>query len=245
MTEKLREYLADPTSYPAVFMYGADGNGGLWKTRNVPAKYSELWLEDLPESLGDNPVTYATVEKYISNVIEYVDSKKVSLFLFSKPSAENRFGTGQGKTVAAVTILNHYLYSRLRLHLRGEKEITDNPVYFLKGTELQTTFNAQFRGNFDMQTVASEKYYSMKDRAKKVDLLVLDDVATKGTTESFTDELYEIIDHRVAEELVTIYTSNVTMDEIADLQGDRIASRIAQDTVAVAFGGKDWRRRTL
>lgn len=244
MTEKLREYLADPNSYPAIFMYGSDGKGGLWKTRNVPAKYSDIWLEDLPIK-AENPVAYATVEKYVQSVIEYIDGKKVGLFFFSKPSVENKFGTGTGKTSGAITILNHYLYERLRLHLRGEKDIIDNPVYFLKGTDLQTAFNAQFRGSSQMQQEASERYYAMKDRAKQVDLLVLDDVATKATTESFTDELYELIDHRVSSELVTIFTSNVTIDEIAKLQGDRIASRIEGATVPVAFGGKDHRKKVL
>lgn len=598
MTEKLREYLADPNSYPAVYMYGADGKGGLWATRNVPAKYSELWLEDLPIE-AENPQAYQLVQKYIGDIVKYVDEKKVGLFFFSKPSAENKFGTGTGKaqplyskvltpngykkmgdiklgdavvdgegnttevigvypqgkkpvyrvhlqdstyidvsdehlnsvqyydrhkkrlvdeilttneliakledntrysrprkyrikipvidcwdennlpvnpyvmgallgdgglssdsilftnseedivekmgillsqigyelryssgtsyrisridrkqssqlkdgeinlhclikqlglkglsidkhipemylkssieqrtqllqglidtdgyicgggtveystsspqlsddftflarslgirvtverrssgytnngeyfpcntsyrhhlkipkwlsfysskkhserfkerqnepirridkieyigeedcqcimvespchtyitdnftvthnTSAAVAVLNGYLYERLRLHLRGEKLITDNPVYFLKGTELQTAYNSQFRGNFSMQEEASERYYSIKDRAKKVDLLVLDDIGTRSTTEAFKDELYELIDHRVSEELVTVFTSNVTLAEVAELQGDRIASRIEGATVAVPFGGKDFRRKQL
>lgn len=244
MSEKLREYLADPNSYPAVYMYGADGKGGLWKTRNVPTKYSECWLEDLPIQ-SENPVAYATVKKYVEDILSYVDDKKVGLFFFSKPSSDNKFGTGTGKTTSAVTILNHYLYERLRLHLRGEKDITDNPVYFLKSNDLQTAFNAQFRGNPQMQQEASERYYAIKQRAKSVDLLVLDDVATKASTEAFTEELYELIEHRASEELVTIFTSNQTINKVAELQGDRIASRIEGMTIAVPFGGKDYRKKVL
>lgn len=244
MTDKLRQYLADPNSYPAVFMYGSDGQGGLWKTRNVPAKYSECWMENLPIE-GENPLAYKLIEKYVNDVIFYVDEKKLGLFFFSKPTADNPFGVGSGKTTTAVTILNHYLYERLRLHLRGEKDIIDNPVYFMKSNDLQVAFNAQFRGNQQMQQEASERYYSIKNRAKTVDLLVLDDIATKASSEAFTEELYELIDYRSTEELVTIYTSNEPLSEVAKLLGDRIASRIEGATVAQPFTGKDWRKKTL
>lgn len=244
MTDKLRQYLADPESYPAVFMYGSDGKGGLWKTRNVPAKYSECWMENLPIETA-NPKAYATVEKYVSDIIHYVDEKKVGLFFFSKPTVENPFGTGTGKTTTAVTILNHYLYERLRLHLRGDKDIVDNPVYFLKSNDLQVAFNAQFRGTAQMQQEASTRYYAIKKRAKTVDLLVVDDIATKASTEAFTEELYELVDHRSTEELVTIYTSNEPLSEVGKLLGDRIASRIEGATVALPFTGKDWRKKTI
>lgn len=594
----MREYLADPTSYAATFMYGSSGKGGLWKSRNVPSKYSECWLEDLPIE-AENPVAYATVKKYVEGILQYVDEKKVGLFFFSKPSMENRFGTGSGKaqpltskvltpsgyklmgdiqvgdsvvdgngeltevlgvypqgkrkvykihlqdktfievseghlnsvqyydrhakeyvnevltteeliaelekntrfsrpikyripvpvvdvwddadlpldpyllgaligdgglsgssftfsnsepdivnrvneilseigyelrestdnnyrisridrkqasqldgndcnlhknirdlgldclsvdkripdvylnssirqrtellqglmdtdghvskagaveystsskqlsedfsylarslgirvttsikksgyiknekyhacndsyrhhmkvpsslkffssekhtnrfrerqnepirridkveyageaecqcirvaspshtyitdnftvthnTTAAVTTLNHYLYERLRLHLRGDKDITDNPVYFLKANDLQTFYNAQFRGNPQSQQEASDKYYSVKQRAMSVDLLVIDDIATKASTEAYTEELYSLIDHRSTEELTTIFTSNIPISEVSELLGDRIASRIEGMTVAVALGGKDFRKKGL
>lgn len=243
-SDKLLELLEDQQSYPFVYMYGSDGTGGLWKSRNVPAKYSDAWLNELPIK-DSNPVAYATVEKYINDVVKYVQDKKVGLFFFSKPCPENRFGTGTGKTTAAITILNHYLLERLRQHLRNEKLITDNPVYFCKSTDLQTAYNAQFRGTPDMQRASSERYYAIKDRAKVVELLVFDDIATKASTEAFTEELYEIIDYRAAEELTTIFTSNMTMDAVADMMGDRIASRIEGMTVPVAFTGRDWRKKVL
>ncbi|MEG0121927.1 hypothetical protein [Enterococcus sp.] len=244
MQDKLLDLLTDTNSYPYVFMYGSDGRGGLWKSRNVPAKYSENFLESLPIA-ADNPVAYATVEKYVKSVLQYVQDKKIGLFFFSKPCPENKFGTGTGKTTAAITILNHYLLERLRQHLKGEQSIKDNPVYFCKSTDLQTAFNAQFRGTPDMQKVASERYYAIKNRAKCVELLVFDDIATKASTESFTEELYEIIDHRASAELATIYTSNMTMDAVAELLGDRIASRIEGSTVPVAFAGRDHRKKVL
>lgn len=238
------ELLADETSYPYVFMYGSDGSGGLWKSRNVPTKYSDNYIDSL-DIADENQQAQATVEKYVGNVIQYVQDKKVGLFFFSKPCPENRLGTGTGKTTAAITILNHYLLERVRQHLRGEQSITDNPVYFCKSTDLQTAYNAQFRGNPQMQQQASERYYAIKSRIKSVELLVFDDIATKASTEAFTEELYEIVDHRSTEELATIYTSNMTLEDVAELLGDRIASRIEGMTVPVAFTGKDRRKKVL
>lgn len=244
MTDKFKELLQDTSSYPYILLYGSNGNGGLMKTRNVPEKYSACYLENLPIKV-ENPAAYGTVEKYIQNILHYVHEKQIGLFLYSKPSAENRFGTGTGKTQSAITILNEYLMERVKQHVTGGQKITENPVYFCKSTDLQTLFNSQFRGTREMQETASVKYYKVKNRLKSVDLLVFDDVATKATSEAFTEELYEIIDHRATEELVTIFTSNIPIAEVADLLGDRIASRIEGMTVPVVFTGKDHRKKVL
>lgn len=244
MADKFTELLSDTSSYPYIYLFGTDGNGGLWKTRNVPVKYSDCRLNNLPTQEA-NPTGYATVEKYCSDSVNFIHEKRVGLFFYSRPSQENRFGTGTGKTQSAITILNEYLIERVKLHVTGQRVITDNPVYFCKSTDLQTTFNSQFRGTYQMQETASKKYYAVKDRIKSVDLLVFDDVATKATTEAFTEELYEIIDYRATEELATIFTSNVPLSEIADLLGDRIASRIEGMTVPVEFKGKDFRKKVL
>lgn len=238
------ELLEDTSSYPYIFLYGNDGKGGLWKTRNVPSKYTDNLISNLPIK-EDNPVAYSTIEKFTGDVLEYVDTKKVGLFLYSKPTEINRFGTGTGKTRSAITVLNHYLLERVKLHITGQQKITDNPVYFCKSTDIQTLFNSQFRGTYEMQQQASQKYYSVKERVKNVDLLVLDDVATRATSEAYTEELYEIIDHRATEELVTIFTSNIPISEIAAMLGDRIASRIDGMTVPVMYTGKDHRKKVL
>lgn len=244
MSEKLRQMLNDPNSYAAIYMYGSNGDGGLWKSRNVPAKYSDLWLEDLPIE-PDNPVAYKTVDKYVGGIVNYVDQQHLGLFLYSVPNQDNRMGTGNGKTSSAAAMLNHYLYERLRLHLRGDQLITDNPCYFLKMNDLQTAFNQQFRGGFSNKDEAADRYFRIKDRASKVDLLVLDDIGMRPSSEAFTDELYSLLDKRVTDEKTTIYTSNIGLQELSDYIGDRVVSRIEGSTVAVPFKGKDHRRRVL
>jgi len=66
--------------------------------------------------------------------------------------------------------------------------------------------------------------------AKNARLLVLDDFGAEKITEWAFMMLYDIIDHRYNNLLTTFYTSNLSLNELsAQLQDDRIPSRIAQD----------------
>jgi DNA replication protein DnaC len=227
--------------YPHAFMHGVEnGSGGLWNTSGVPKKYKSCRLRNLPIK-EDNPKAYAIIEKYINNVLTFVLEKNAGLLLYSLPTAENPFGTGTGKTTSAVTVLNHFLIERSRAYLKGDMQLDENPAIFVKSTEMQNAFNAQFRGTKEMQETASQRYYNLKKAVKKTELAVLDDIATRGSriSEAYEDELYEILDYRSTQGLTTIFTSNVSLDELSKCLGDRIASRIAGMTVKIGFTGKD------
>lgn len=224
------------------FMQGEYGNKGLWATRKVPFKYDGCRLSNLPKLSPD--VTDKTVRLYAENILEKV-SGGVGLFLASKPTTENRFGTGNGKTTTAATLVNEYTIARAHQHLRGENRLTDkaNPALFVKSSEFQNMYNAQFRGTSDMQNEAAAKYYSFKEAMMKVELLVIDDIALRSGTDAFINEMYEIIDHRAVEELCTIYTSNIPLKELTSIYGDRIVSRIEGSTYSLYFDGKDHRKK--
>lgn len=79
---------------------------------------------------------------------------------------------------------------------------------------------------------------------ERANLAVLDEV---GTRESVTDFQYETakkaIDSRLDHERPLIVISNLGLDDLARVYDDRIASRLAEGTVAVAHG--DRRLRTI
>lgn len=231
-----------PLCQAFTFMHGAYGDKGLWTTRNVPQKYEECSLENLPKL--EPETTDTLVRKYGRLVVEKVQDG-LGLFLYSKPTAGNKFGTGNGKTTTAITLLNEYMVARAYQHLKGENRLTSkaNPALFVKSSDFQNVYNSQFRGTKEMQEEASLKYYRLKERMLTVELLVIDDVALRAGTEAFVNEMYEIIDHRAVEELATIFTSNIPMEELATIYGDRIVSRIEGMTVALPFSGKDNRKR--
>lgn len=228
--------------FACTFMHGLNGDGGLWATTGVPKKYKGTRMENLPIKEA-NPKAHAVIERYIENVLENVQEKNIGLYLYSVPNNENPFGTGTGKTTVATTILNHYVIERSKAYLTGKQDLKRNPAIFVKATELQNTFNAQFRGTLDHKDKASERYYRLKDAIKQTELVVLDDTATRGSriSEAFEEELYEIIDYRASQmdNGATIFTSNVNMQEATKSLGERIASRILGMTVSVGFRGKD------
>jgi DNA replication protein DnaC len=241
------EQVCNFSCFAYAFMHGVEGgSGGLWNTSGVPKAYRKCRISNLPIK-EENPKAYAMAQKYVANVLTLVLEKPTGLLLYSLPAKDNPFGTGTGKTTTAVTILNHFLIERSRAYLRGEMELNANPALFVKATELQNTFNAQFRGTKEMQDEASVRYYNLKNAIKKTELVVLDDIATRGSkiSEAFEDELYEMLDYRNTNSLTTIFTSNVNLEEMAKCLGDRIASRIAGMTVQVGFTGKDYRKDFL
>lgn len=225
--------------YPYDLLHGPNGKGGALGLANIPKKYEGCVLANLPIET-DNKKTYEVVSKYVSNVDAYVNEKALGLYLFSIPNEENRFGTGTGKTTTAITILNEYITDQIRRMVRKEKELNVDLGLFVKMSDFQNKFNEQFRGAFQQE--ASAQYYAFKKRMKSVSLLVLDDIALRDTTESFRTELYEIIDHRTTEDLVTIYTSNLPLEKLTESLGERIVSRIDGNSYRLAFKGRDHRK---
>ena len=231
--------------YPFVVLHGQRGDSGFWRTTGVPVKYKKCLFENLPIK-DSNTKVYNTIEKYLSKLGYYVEEKGVGLFLYSVPNKENIFGTGTGKTTTAITILNEYVLFAVKRHLRGEQEIKGvNPALFVKASEFQNKYNAQFRGSLENQKEASDTFYRFKERMKKVPLLVIDDIAVRDCTEAFKNELFEIIDSRATEELATIYTSNYPLEKLSEFLGERIVSRIDGMTVKLGFVGQDFRKGGL
>lgn len=226
---------------PFMLLHGVEGVTGVWKASNVPFKYRNAFMKVLPTQ-KENPVPYAFVEAYTGNILNNV-KEGVGMFFYSIPNEDNLFGTGTGKTTTAATILNEYVIARVIEHTKGVRPIEKNPALFYKASELQNLYNAQFRGTFDMQESASKKYYKIKKMLMTVELVVLDDIGVRNKiTDAFENELTEIIDARENSVLTTIFTSNLPLEKLGPILGERIVSRIAGMTEPIAFKGKDFRR---
>lgn len=71
--------------------------------------------------------------------------------------------------------------------------------------------------------------------------MVLDDLGVEKTSEWNLQILYELINTRYENNLVTIFTSNLSLDDIAQKLGDRIASRISGMAKVLELAGQDFR----
>ena len=220
---------------PACYMYTRLQN--LIALSKVPKKYRKCTADNLPIK-EDNPQAYKIIVKYCNTVIEQVTENNNSLYLYSKPNKDNPLGCGTGKTTSACAILNTFMYEANWLNLKRQLELPMIPALFIRCSDFQNVYNAQFRN----QDSASTEYYAYKYAMKTCTLLVLDDIAIRSCTEAFLNEMYEVINCRNMEELTTIYTSNVAITELEKTLDSRIASRVQESCFRIAFSGKDHRQ---
>lgn len=79
-------------------------------------------------------------------------------------------------------------------------------------------------------------------RAKRVGILVLDDLGVEKASDWVRERLYVLIDARYGDELPTIVTSNRGLPSLAETLGDRIVSRLGECMTPVFVDGADQRR---
>lgn len=72
-------------------------------------------------------------------------------------------------------------------------------------------------------------------------LLILDDIGAEKATDFVAETLYRIVNHRYVHQLPTIFTSNCTVQELADKIGERSASRIVEMCDIIELTGGDRR----
>ncbi|WP_250637008.1 ATP-binding protein [Lentibacillus amyloliquefaciens] len=76
-----------------------------------------------------------------------------------------------------------------------------------------------------------------------MDLLVLDDIGAEQQTEWSTSKLFEILDDRSGK--ATVYTTNLSSDELKERVGERNFSRMMDNTNVIVMNGSDYRRRAF
>lgn len=216
--------------YPYVVLHGVEGNSGVWSSRGIPKKYLGCLKDNL--CLHDKKVQQR-VENYISKMDELVRDKHVGLYLFGT--------TGTGKTTTACTVLNEYTIFRTKLHMVNCERLGNMPTYFIRVSELQNLYNAMYRGTTVTKDENADRFSVKKKLMKSIELLVIDDIALRDTTEGFRNELYDIIDYRATNSLTTIFTSNIDLKNLSDFVGERIASRIEGMCVPLLISGPDMR----
>ena len=87
---------------------------------------------------------------------------------------------------------------------------------------------------------AAEEEKEVKRLCHAEQVLCLDDLGTEKVTEFTLQDFYLILAEREQWQLPTLITTNLTLEQISESLGDRIASRIAGGIV-LKFSGKDKR----
>lgn len=86
-----------------------------------------------------------------------------------------------------------------------------------------------------------EDFETLKSRLMDVDLVIWDDIAATKLSDYDHANLLTYIDQRKLHQLSNIYTGNLHQDELQDALGNRLASRVWNDSEVVRFVGADRR----
>lgn len=150
---------------------------------------------------------------------------------------------GTGKTHLAVALIRAMMIDAAQKSVsicdtlpRGiYPSVRDELPFFISVPELLLIIREAFSEG------AEESEKELIEKYAKMPILVLDDLGAEKTTEWSMQTLYLIIDRRYREMKKTFFTSNLSLEEVADKIGDRIASRISEMCDVKFIKGEDRR----
>lgn len=133
---------------------------------------------------------------------------------------------GNGKTSWAIKMLQTYLML-----------VSDGSIFSLRGMFVSVPdLILKFK---DFNNPLSTEF---KDNLRNVDLLILDDIAVSGLSQYDYMQLFALIDGRILAGKSIIFTSNnATFDDLKEAVGERIASRIWNNSEIIELRGGDMR----
>ena len=215
----------------------------IWETpgRGIAKEYYQMSGEEQQENHAKNAWIEARQAKK-NNLNAYANASgipKIFQNISNKYSPKNdeisnslfvSGGFGTGKTYLTVGLLRYYIN---RLPCQNFVEPFKNLPIFITVPELLMKIRSCFSLNKCEETIV--------DKYSDCPLLILDDLGAEKTTEWVLQTLYIILNNRYSNLKRTIITSNLSLDELRDKIGDRIASRIAGMCKIVKLTGKDRR----
>ena len=213
---------------------------GRQKAARIPSDYTGLTLANTPVKASHAKI-YETLQEYVATFERMFDESAErikSLYLYSA-------NPGTGKTTSATMLANEFIMQSYLGAIKRDIPPMTEPAYFLDVNEWQSLYNKFNRRNVPESIAgpASADYYARLTKAKLAPLCVLDDIGVRSASEPFRADLHEIINHRTVNAMPTVYTSNVTIDELAHVFDKRLADRVRDQCGVVAFGGESKRGR--
>ena len=173
----------------------------------MPRQLKDLKLKDYQVDIYDfdkDKVLAVQARKMSANYIRVFDKMKekaTGLYFYSKTK-------GSGKSRLAVGIGNALI------------EMYRARVKFTTTTRLLEEIKATWSGG-EIEGMNTSQYI---EAIKNVDVLILDDIGVERPKAWINELFYEIINQRMLNKLITIYTSNCEIDELE--HDERIRSRI-------------------
>lgn len=154
------------------------------------------------------------------DIVDFVNTGK-SLYIYSQ-------NFGNGKTTWSIKLMQNY-FNKIWIG-NGFKQ---------RGLFIHVpTFLTKFK---EVINKKDEEFEEMKKQLLEVDLVIWDDIATGKLTEFDHTNLLTYIDQRKLNGKSNIYTGNLDSDELIYSIGNRLKSRIWNDSIVIELKGNDRR----
>jgi DNA replication protein DnaC len=218
-----------------IAMHGLNGVAGRSANANLPADYRLYTLANSPAREAQ-PQIYATLERYTQTFERQFDESAPrikSLYLWSE-------SPGTGKTTSASALLNEWLIAHYLGSLKRNRQALQTPAVMLDVNAFQTDYNLATMTN-DEEGIASIK--ATIKRTQHTPFAVLDDIGVRSASEAFRAYLHAIINYRTTNGMPTVFTSNLPIEDMAQVFDERLYDRMRDMCAVLEFGGTSKRGR--
>lgn len=184
-----------------------------------PRKLAKVVLT--PENDKD---AYKRIREIGSNIESFVNNGN-NLMIWSR-------GTGTGKTLLATKLAQKYIARR-----NSNTLATDCAVFISVGDLLTHKHNSW---NHDLYS--QERILELEEKIRNCKLVVWDDIGTRGMSYYDQEYLIVLLNHRLNDlHKSNIYTSNLDSEQLYEVVGARLFSRLREDTEIIELKGGDKR----
>ncbi len=180
--------------------------------KEIPKRFINASLRNSPLKIQEYFLTKRYLEK--------------GLFLFGE--------CGTGKTYDVYALTKYFIA------LDYEAAVFNLPKLL---NIIRASYRKQSIYNEETDSYSSSFVHDVKDIKElvKLEILTIDDIGAEKPTDWVMETLYDLINERYEECKITIFTSNLSLDELAERLGDRIPSRIAEMCEIIELKGEDKR----
>lgn len=179
--------------------------------------------KDIPLVLDDDGAdrdAYMRLKQIQSQVESFVEQGG-NIFIWSS-------NTGNGKSTFACKIINSFID---KIWYKSDLKCR---CLFINVPKLLISLR-------DNITQKSDYVSHIKENVLTADIVVWDDIGTKGFTTFEMENLFNFIDSRLSAGKANIYTSNLMGEYLQEAIGDRLYSRVVNTSEIIQFVGKDKR----
>ncbi|MBI2952547.1 ATP-binding protein [bacterium] len=197
----------------------------LFAQSDVPIKYEWKFLEDFIELKDDRKQAdeAGELKRIVWSLVETCQNggtPRQGVMLYGSP--------GNGKTLLSCILLNELMF---RCAIQG------------KFLDLSLQYFEKLRSTYNEESGRYGQTWNILETLSTVPCLVIDDFGVQRNTDWEQEMLYNLVDTRYEYERLTLVTTNKPIEEIRELHGGRIYSRLLEMCRIVPVKAPDQRPR--